>query len=39
VIADVEQRQVGSQIDIQVNPAGHGEVYIVERELPGRMIA
>jgi hypothetical protein len=39
VDAKMARKPVGSQIDIQVNPARHGEVYIVERELPARMIA
>jgi hypothetical protein len=39
VDAKMARKPVGSQIDVRVNPASHGEVYVVERELPARTLA
>lgn len=38
VDAKMARKPVGSSIEIMVNPADDAEVYIVERELPARMI-
>jgi hypothetical protein len=38
VDAKMARRPVGSHIDVKVNPADPAEAYIVERELPARMI-
>ncbi len=38
VDAKMARKPVGSSIEIMVNPANDAEVYLVERELPARMI-
>jgi hypothetical protein len=38
VDAKMARKPVGSSIEIMINPANEAEVYIVERELPARMI-
>jgi hypothetical protein len=38
VDAKLARKPVGSPIEIMINPANEAEVYIVERELPARMI-
>ena len=38
VDAKMARKPVGSPIEIMINPANDAEVYIVERELPARMI-
>ena len=38
VDAKMARKPVGSSIEIMVNPADDAEVYLVERELPARMI-
>ena len=39
VDAKMARQPVGSSIAVKVNPANHGEVLLVERELPARMLA
>ncbi|MDP9193505.1 MAG: DUF3592 domain-containing protein [Acidobacteriota bacterium] len=39
VDAKMARKPVGSSIAIKVNPANHSEVFLVERELPARMLA
>jgi hypothetical protein len=38
VDAKMARKPVGSSIEIMINPADYAEVYIVERELPARML-
>jgi hypothetical protein len=39
VDAKMARKPIGSTINVKVNPANHSEVFLVERELPARMIA
>ena len=39
VDAKMARKPVGSHIEVRINPSNHGQVYLVERELPARTIA